>query len=154
MDSLGTQLGKILDRRFEKIIPDALDPTLLEIFKEMNVNTASGKPFAGQQYDSKYGKRHAKARSNIGLQTGAVDLRYKKTGITQQRKLVDEIIESKKAAGIGFANAKDSLIFYYHHSGTAKGGKIRKIFPELWRHVPTTITTAMTRRIERVFNAG
>jgi hypothetical protein len=154
MDSLGVQLSKILERRFEKIIPDALDPTLLEIFKQMNVNTASGRSFGDQKYNNVYSKRHAKARTNIGLLAGDVDLRFKQRGITQERKIFDQVIEAKKAAAIGFANQDEGKIFYYHHTGMAKGGKVRMIFPQEWRVIPQTIIEAMRLRIGKVFNAG
>ena len=154
MDSLGVQLSKILERRFEKIIPDALDPTLLEIFKQMNVNTASGRSFGNQEYNNVYSKRHAKDRTDIGLLAGDVDLRFKQRGITQERKIFDQVIEAKKAAAIGFANQAEGKIFYYHHTGKTKGRKKRMIFPQEWGVIPQTIIDAMNRRIGKVFNAG
>lgn len=153
MDSLGVQFSKIITARFERVIPDALDATLNDIFAQMNANSASGRAFNGQQYDNKYEKRQSNARKKRGLQTANVDLRFIKRGITQSRK-IDQAYSHVKSAEIGFRDAEEAIIFNYHHTGTAKGGKIRKLFPELWQHVPQVIMDSMRARVERVLNGG
>jgi hypothetical protein len=159
MDSLGVQFAKIIEKRMEKVIPLAVNPALTSIFTEMKANTSAGRAFKGQKYKNTYSESHSRARKRFGLSGNKpVVLRYKTRSIEQSSlpQTVDVATEGgiQKASEIGFMNQESGVIFKYHQTGKAKGGYVRKIFPEFWKEVPDFIRMKLNERITRVLNGG
>lgn len=141
MKSLGEQFLDIISPRVEHIEARVTHPAAEAIDERMKHNTARGSGFANDPYDNTYSESHAKERHRQGLggQRSPVTLRMHKRRI--------EDTDVGKAAGgaekgtirISFHDEDASKIFNYHHTGTAKGNKVRSIFPKAPESVPSDI---------------
>jgi hypothetical protein len=148
MLSLGVQAANLINKRFSKVVTDAGQPFLLDIFKRMNELTRAGKSFYGLTYDSEYSETHKKTRQGK-FQTGYVDLR-----MSQRRIEYPELsAPSPDYAQIGFQHGGN--IFYYHQYGKVKRNNIavyREIFPKYWINVPQDIKKSLMKRIGNIMN--
>lgn len=150
MLSLGVQAANLINKRFSKVVTDAGQPFLLDIFRRMNELTRAGKSFDGLRYESQYQNSHKKTRRRGGFQTGYVDLR-----MSQRRIEYPELSPpSRSYAEVGFQHNGD--IFYYHQYGKVKSkGNVsiyREIFPKYWINVPEDIKKSLMKRIGNIMN--
>lgn len=150
MDTLGKQLGAILDRRLKRVVPEAGNEFLLDIFKQMNELTNSGRSFKNLRYDSQYSTSHTKKRKDQGYQTSYVDLRMKQKRIEYHQLSPP----SKTYAEIGFRSGGE--IFYEHHFGKVLNGRnlavYREIFPKTWLNVPEVTKQKLFKHIGNIMN--
>jgi hypothetical protein len=148
MSDLGTQVGKLLNRRFKKVVSDAMYPFLKDIFQEMNDLTSSGRTFPDlmNEYRPYYSPRHASVREKAGYLSNNVDLRMGERRIEKSR----QTSKSSEHVEIGFERGGN--IFYQHQYGTRKSRVIRKIFPENMSQVPDSLKKKMYKRVAAIMN--
>lgn len=150
MLSLGVQAANLINKRFSKVVTDAGQPFLLDIFRRMNELTRAGKSFDGLKYESRYGSFQIKTRKQGGYQTNYVDLRMGRRRIEYH----EFSAPSTKYAEIGFQD--DGNIFYEHQYGKVLNGRnipvYREIFPKYWINVPQDIKQSLMKRIGNIMN--
>ncbi len=135
LPDLATQFRLTIQPRLDRV-SQAVAGEVANIFeKQMKQNTMDGRGFGNDEYNSTYSESHRRARKRKGVQTGRVDLRYDKRRIEQTR--IETTSGKKASATIRFADGGE--IFKMHHTGRAKGGKIRSIWPKTPRSVPDSI---------------
>lgn len=133
MQSLADQLVKIIRRKSENLDLVA-EVVAKEIGDQMDLNAQSGKSFANQEYNNTYSADYAKRVK--GGQLSPVTIRDKNKRIEQRVVGRDK---AKKKATVFFQDQEFSIILRYHHEGTAKGGKMRSLFPKSANAVPKDI---------------
>lgn len=158
MQDMGNQMRAILERRFERVVPDAAVPLTEEIFDQMLENTSAGRTFQGLYYDSRYEPKYAAKRARQGYQTSYTDLRFSTNPRITQRKAAHN---APAYAEMNFMDNTDKRgvtagnIFYYHQVGVRyKNGKmkIRQTMPVVWDNVPKDMFERFVARIVRVMN--
>lgn len=146
MSDLGTQVGMLLNRRFNNVVEKAGAPFLKEVFEAMNQLTSGGRTFRNLTYDNRYRKNHKTKREKLNYQTSYVDLRMSERRI--EKPTPPNVTTTH--AEIGFISGGD--IFYAHHFGEGKGGIKREIFPKVWLNVPDDIKSRLFKRIAAIMN--
>jgi hypothetical protein len=133
--TLGSQFGDIMDSVSDELVVKAGFPIAEEITAKMKELTKSGKGF-DNRYDTPYQQPYARKRKRAGLQTQAVELRFK--GLRIERTTQPQNVGG--GAEIGFVDGGE--IFKYHQDGVKyKNGLVRTrtIFPRDWDSVPQEI---------------
>jgi hypothetical protein len=149
MIDLGTQVVNLLNRRFKKVVSEAMYPFLKDIFQEMNDLTSSGRTFPDLmiKYKPYYSPRHATAREKAGYLRDNVDLRMGERRIEKSR----QTSKSSEHVEIGFERGGN--IFYAHHFGEGKmKNSQRMIFPENMSQVPDNLKEKMYKRVAAIMN--
>lgn len=157
MLKLGDQMDIIIRKRFSKVVKEAGEPFVIDIFDRMVQNTRSGIGFPNTRYDSNYEVSTIKRRKKKGYQTDYTDLRFSKSPRITQRTTP---LTNTKFSEVGFVSNPNKYgqsageIFYYHHVGIKYNGKTkqRQIFPDKWSSVPVDIKEELYKRIGRVMN--
>lgn len=161
MQDMGDQMRVILERRFERIVPDAAVPLTEEIFDQMLENTRAGRTFQGLYYDTRYEPKYAERRAKKGYQTSYTDLRFSTNPrITQRQAGPPSTIHAEMGFMPNPVKRKGKTvtagnIFYYHQIGVRyKNGKmkIRQTMPVVWDNVPKDMYERFVARIVRVMN--
>jgi len=131
--NLADQLNAILTPRFADMGEVAED--MAEVIRvDMLANTEAGTSWQGAEYEREYAPSTAKRKRRVA----PVTLRDKDLDLHTVH-----VVGSPNQAEIKFQNKGN--IFYMHHHGQAKGGKIRTIFPKEIAQLPM-------RSIETLFN--
>jgi len=124
-------------------------PAAFEVARAINdtmqENTLVGRAFGNDEYDNVYSDQYAKRKK--GGKLSPVTLRDQQFRI--ERAQIGLI--GNNGAEITFPEFAD--IFYYHHSGTAKGGKTRSIFPKSEDSVPIEINDLAGRLVKDAIGA-
>lgn len=103
-----------------------------EIKNRMLNNTESGRAFGNDPYNNLYNAGYARKK---GVARSPVTLRDKKKRI---EKYV--VTTGGKGATIELSSDREmAVIFGYHHTGKARGGKVRSIFPKQVSSVPADV---------------
>lgn len=136
------QFDDIIRPRLNRVNNEAAKPVAEAVDKQMKENTEAGRGFGDDQYDSQYSESHVKERKRLGYQTGNVDLRMGNRRIENTE--VSQVGGERPGVKIRFNQG--GRIFGYHHTGDAKGGKVRSIFPKTPESVPDDIYN-MAKRI-------
>ena len=115
------------------------------IEEQMHDNVDIGQGFQGKgvkdRFDRVYEKGYAAKRKKAGFQVAHTDLQRDK------KRIKGTHVESQKGAVIFFEQGGGD-IFKYHHTGKAKGGKVRSIFPkEGSDSLPQDIIDDTTKRL-------
>jgi hypothetical protein len=135
LPTIEEQLGKSLKEKTMDI-NKKVGKDVAKLFEdEMKLNTQQGRGFGQDQYDSTYSPSHRKERQRRGLQPDRVDLRMKHRRI--ERTVVETTAGSNGSTTIKHAEHGD--IFKLHHTGRAKGGKVRSIWPKSPESIPEKI---------------
>lgn len=123
---------KSQQERVKKLNEDVAPKIAEEIRVRMLNNTQTGKAFGNDEYDNLYNSQYAKRK---GTARSPVTLRNKKKRI---EKYV--VTKSNRGATIELASDREmAVIFGYHHTGKARGGKVRSIFPKQVASVPSDV---------------
>jgi hypothetical protein len=146
MSDLGTQVGKLLNRRFNSVAEKAGVPFLKEVFEAMKQLTSAGGTFQGLQYKSFYETKYFNRRKKLGYNSPKVNLRLENKRIETPTTPA----YTKHESEIGFKSGGD--VFYAHQYGTGKGGYIREIFPKEWQNVPPDIINRLRKRVADIMN--
>lgn len=137
---LGDQLAELVKRKadigFVNIAVEAAE----ELSQEMKKNTADGKAFGNDPYDNVYS--HVYAVRQKGGKLSPVTLRGSRTEIENTK-----ISKNSTGAKIEFVNAESARIFKFHHDGTARGGKVRSVWPKRPKSVPERIFQLVKNKI-------
>lgn len=128
MKSIGEQLNTILTRRAESF-PVVAEAFTIDLSERMKQNTESGVAFGADEYDNQYTEPYAR-RAKGGSIT-PVTLRHLQRRIEQTRET-----RTETGAEIVFQDDEGSRIFKLHHTGRARGGKVRSIWPKQVQSVP------------------
>lgn len=144
--SMADQFEEIIRPRLERAESEASQKVATRIDRQMKENTLAGGAFGADQYDSTYSKSHKRARRKAGVQVEKVDLRYKRRTIENTR--VEKTRGRGKGARISFNEGGE--IFKMHHDGTAKGNKIRSIWPKTPESVPDSVRTEARQIVGRI----
>lgn len=123
--TLGEQFARILRPRVDDLTDIEMGMARL-IEKQMHDNVDVGQGFQGKGatdlFNRVYEKRYAKKREKAGFQIAHTDLQR------ESKRIKNTIVEAQDGAVISFVKGGD--IFYRHHNGTARGNKVRSIFPQ------------------------
>lgn len=144
MSTIGPQLQSIYAPRLRRISEEAVAPFALEVTERMKENTEAGRGFGNDPYDDRYSRKYSKWRTRKGYNPNPVILRAGSKRI--ERTTGAEV--TGDATEVGFVEG--GRIFKYHHDGTARGGKIRSIFPKEWASVPAEMYARLTANIAEV----
>ena len=132
MTDLGTQLVGILTPRLERVNQAVAERLGQEINTRMQENTLAGRGFGNDAYvnfyNAKYAARKKKPISPVILR--------------DQKKRIEKFEVSGGKAGAVIELKQDremAIIFGYHHTGKATGGKVRSIFPKTVASVPEDV---------------
>lgn len=142
--TIGEQLSRIYYDRLASI-GSSLNETAIEIAERMKENTNANRAFGNDPYNDTYSKRYERWREKNGLKGGKVTLRAKKMRIERTTEPASYASPADKGVELGFVEGGE--IFRYHHKGTAKGGKIRSIFPKEMASIPSDIFQRMVHNI-------
>lgn len=146
MKTMDQQFADILRPRLDKINERVGEPVAQLFSERMKRNTEAGHGFSNDPYDSAYSDTHKKVRRKKGLQVGKVDLRMERRRIEQTRT---ESV-GKDSTRIRFNEG--GHIFKYHHTGTARGGKTRSIWPKTPQSIPDDIRASITQKVQGVLS--
>ena len=146
MQSLADQLISIIMRKSENL-DQVAEVVAKNIGDAMDLNSKSGKTFSNQEYDNTYSEKYAKRVK--GGQTSPVTMRNSDRHIEQRKT---EKNKANKSAKVSFLNEEFGIIFRYHHEGTAKGNKIRSLFPKTAKAVPFEIREIALKRAGRMLS--
>ena len=141
MNTLAEQLSALLRPRLEALQPVA-EAVGVEINRQMLANTQAGRSWQGADYVNTYSDGTAKKKggpSPVTLRDRDFDL--------------ETVHVSKGGANeveLRFAGKGD--IFYLHHHGRARGGKIRTIFPKEVSQVPPDVRDLARGEVRRVLS--
>lgn len=138
--TIGQQLERIYSARLASI-GSSLNETAVEIAEQMKENTKAGRAFGNDPYEDKYSPKYSRKRVKMGLNSNPTILRAK----GQRIERTTQPVVTGSTVELGFIDG--GRIFRYHHDGTAKGGKIRSIFPKWWVSVPRDIYERMVHNI-------
>jgi hypothetical protein len=129
---LGTQLKAILEPRIAKVNEAVSGRIAEDINIRMKENTEDGRGFGNDIYINEYNAKYAARR---GKKISPVTLRDQKKRIERYA-----VTTSKSGAVIELKEDRDmAIIFGYHHTGNARGRKVRSIFPKTVASVPEDI---------------
>lgn len=132
MTDLGTQLVGILSPRLGRVNEVVAGRLAEDINDKMKENTQAGRGFGNDAYVNFYNPKYAARR---GKPISPVILRDQKKRIERY-----EVTPGKTGAVIQLKEDRDmAIIFGYHHTGKATGGKIRSIFPKTVASVPADV---------------
>ena len=143
MSQLAPQLLAILQPRMTHMGEAAKD-VADEINTRMQENTAKGTSWPGATYINTYDQKYANRAK--GGNTSPVTLRNRSTNIAGATAKK----EGKDSAVIRFAKQGD--IFLLHHTGRARGDKIRTIFPKRIEHIPDEVKKAALLALKGVLS--
>jgi hypothetical protein len=124
--SLGDQFMAIITPRLAKI-NEASEPVAVDIKDRMLVNTSEGRSFTNAPYFPTYTTPYANRAKGGNLKP--VNLRGQNLGIETAK-----VVMAPTASTISFGI--DGHILKYHHDGTARGGRVRTVFPKAIDQVP------------------
>ena len=144
--SLAQQFSEHIRPITNKLSEKVSEDVAVILDKQMKENTQEGRAFGADPYDNSYSTSHRNARRKRGLQTGRVDLRYTQRRIEKTR--IETTSGKQAKATIRFADGGD--IFKLHHDGTAKGNKIRSIWPKSPESIPDHITQQVKQIVGEV----
>jgi hypothetical protein len=140
---MGDQWAVIISSRLRKL-NEVAAPLVAEVVKdEMLVNTAEGHGFSNDEYYEEYTPAYAKRRKQGRLKP--VTLRDKDLSLETANVVYDGL-----GGLISFVSKGD--IFRYHNDGTAKGGRMRSIFPKRVSSVPKIVKRTAQREGRRVLS--
>jgi len=140
---MGDQWAGIISARFRKL-NEVAAPIVAEVVKdEMLVNTAEGHGFSNDEYYEEYTPAYAQRRKQGRLKP--VTLRDKDLSLETANVVYDG-----RGGLISFISKGD--IFRYHHAGTAKGGRMRSIFPKRVSSVPKVVKRTALREGRRALS--
>lgn len=125
--NLGDQFIAIITPRLAKV-NSVSEAVATDIKDRMLVNTAEGRSFVNAPYDDTYSAPYAK-KKGYGEALRPVNLRAKNLGIETAR-----VQFAPTGSTISFGI--DGDILNLHHTGKARGGKVRTIFPKETDQVP------------------
>jgi hypothetical protein len=125
--TLEMQLEESLRRKLAGVNDIVAQPAGEMIRDRMMENTESGRAFGNDPYVNQYSRRYAARKK--GGNISPVTLRDEKYSIEKF------VVSPKKGASGGArielpSDTQRATIFRYHHEGTARGGKVRSIFPK------------------------
>lgn len=123
---MGDQFLAIITPRIAKI-NSASEVVAVDIKDRMLENTSEGRSFVNAPYFASYTTPYAN-RAKGGNRT-PVTLRGERLGIETAK-----VTMAPKGSMISFGI--DGDILKYHHEGTARGGRVRTIFPKAIDQVP------------------
>jgi len=124
---MGDQFLAIITPRIAKI-NGASEVVAVDIKDRMLENTSEGRSFVNAPYDPTYSAPYAR-RKGYGEARSPVNLRAKNLGIETAK-----VTMAPKGSMISFGI--DGDILNLHHTGRARGGKVRTIFPKAIDQVP------------------
>lgn len=125
--NLGDQFLAIITPRLVNV-NKVSEPVATDIKDRMLVNTSEGRSFVNARYDNTYSRPYANRAK--GGERSPVNLRGENLGIETAK-----VVMAPLASTISFSI--DGQILKYHHDGTARGGRVRTIFPKAIDQVPT-----------------
>jgi len=146
MKSMEAQFKEITKPRINSITQKAGKEVAGLFEEQMKANTQVGTGFGADPYNNDYSQSHRKRRKKLGLQTQNVDLRMKNSRIDQTK--VQTTGGKKGVTAISFQSGGD--IFQLHHTGNAKGNKIRSIWPKSPESIPKTLTSKVSDIVAEV----
>ena len=132
MTDLGTQLVGILKPRLDRVNEAVAERLGQEINVRMQENTLAGRGFGNDAYVNFYNAKYA-ARKKKPI-TPVI--------LRDQKKRIEkfEVTGGKAGAVIELKQDREmAIIFGYHHTGKATGGKVRSIFPKTVASIPEDI---------------
>lgn len=144
---MGEQFSRIIEPRVKSLQQKAGGRVAQIISNKMKQNVEAGKGFGTDEFDSTYSESHARARKKKGFNTSRVNLKMGQRRINQT-----QVETTGEASTISFPDGGD--IFKLHHKGTAKGGKIRSIFPKSPQSIPDEITENVKEIVQGVLSDG
>ena len=124
--NLGDQFLAIITPRVAKI-NEASEAVAIDIKDRMLQNTSEGRSFVNAPYADTYTAPYANRAK--GGNVRPVNLRGRNLGIETAK-----VTLAPQASTISFD--VDGKILKYHHEGTARGGRVRTIFPKQIDQVP------------------
>lgn len=125
--NLGDQFLSIITPRLAKI-NTVSEVVATDIKDRMLENTAEGRSFVNAPFDDTYSAPYAK-RKGYGEALRPVNLRAKNLGI-------ETAMVQFAPTGSTISFGIDGDILKLHHTGKARGGKVRTIFPKETDQVP------------------
>lgn len=146
--SMAEQFSAIIKPRLDRVSKEVTREVANIFDKQMKQNTREGRAFGNDEYDSSYSSSHKRARRRAGVQVGKVDLRYKERRIEQTN--IETTSGKNTSATIRFAEGGD--IFNLHHTGRAKGGKVRSIWPKTPESIPDTIKSQVKEMVGEILS--
>lgn len=113
-----------------------------------NKETRSGRsPAVMGEWNNRYNAEYAKRQK--GGSTSPVTLRNKKSSIERTH-----IITGGSGGSLNFTDSRKAKIFKFHQDGTAKGGKIRQIYPETIAELPKEVTDTIINGVRKILEDG
>jgi len=151
MKQLGLQLMEILYPRQDALNRIA-SPQVAELVRSrMLEQTQAGKAFGNDEYNNVYSARYAARRK--GGQRSPVTLRDEKFSI--EKYVVTTSGKPEVGSKIELPSDPDrAKIFKLHHTGKARGGKVRSIFPKTAASVSPDIRDEAKRLAKEVLNGS
>jgi hypothetical protein len=155
MNTIGKQFDDIIKPRVELALERGSEKIANAIDVQMKDNTLQGRGFKTDEYNNTYATSTKAERTRLGLQTDTVTLRRKnhrieKTKVTYT-KGTGSVIEFIEGGGNKISSA---TLFHYHHTGRAKGGKVRSIFPKSFESVPDNIIKLGKNAVQEVLSGS
>ena len=140
---MGDQWALIVGSRLRKL-NEVAAPIVAEVVREeMLTNTAEGHGFSNDEYYEEYTPKYAQRRKQGRLKP--VTLRDRDLSLETANVVYDG-----RGGLISFISKGD--IFRYHHDGTAKGGRMRSIFPKRVSSVPKIVKRTALREGRRALS--
>lgn len=159
MNTLGKQVHKMMLPRLQKAAEEGGVAMVNAMAEKMKEYTKSPPPPSGIAYNNTYNKDYAKRK---GVPVSPVTMRNKKKRI---ERTVGSAITAK-GGKVEFENANEKIdsknsqsptvgeVFYWHHTGEAKGGKTRQLFPYSNQHylVPKDVKEETLKLMTGILN--
>lgn len=102
-------------------------------------------PAKGGRWNNVYNREYARRKK--GGRRSPVTLRQNKKRIEQT-----QILPGKSGSKLAFRDGKAGQIFFYHDSGTARGGKYRQVYPDSDNQVPNELDVIAENEVFRILN--
>jgi hypothetical protein len=161
MNPLGKQLEAILRPKLPKAAEAGGKVLAEELAEGMKANTLSGRTYPSGNYVQPYSGSYKKYRKRQSLSTHPTTLRANKKRIertkietvnSQGGKIVFQ--NARERAGKSSKSATLGEVMYLHHTGMAKGGKFRQLFPYSEQHssVPRPMLDKARKAIHEVLS--
>ena len=162
MNTLGSQLEAILAPRLRESVERGGKAMAEAMAEKMKENTLSGTSVAPSNYDARYNESYARRRARQGLPRSPVTLRAHRrriertvgSTITAQGGKVEFENSHERANPKSKSSGTIGEVFYMHHTGNARGGKVRQLFPYADQHnlVPKDIVDDTVKLMTEALN--
>lgn len=146
-DRLASDIQSDIESKMTRKRLKVAEQRVLEHMDEVkNRESLQGKsPAKGGRWNNVYNRQYANRKKQGRL--SPVTLRQRRNRIEDT-----QVQSSSKRSTLSFRDGKIAQIFRLHHTGQAKGGKIRQVYPKRDKEVPESLDQIAENAVFRILN--